>query len=37
VLRALHELGYRGWVGLECSPRGEALDAARAVARADQW
>lgn len=37
VLRALHELGWRGWVGLECSPRGEALDAARAVARADQW
>ena len=37
VLRQLHDLGYRGYVGLECRPRGSELDAARAVNRADQW
>lgn len=37
VLRQLHDLGYRGYVGLECRPRGTELDAARAVNRADQW
>ncbi|MBI5361685.1 MAG: TIM barrel protein [Planctomycetes bacterium] len=37
VLREAHELGFRGWVGLECSPKGDPLDAARAVARADRW
>lgn len=37
VLRELHELGYRGLVGLECSPReGEQLAAER-VAAADVW
>jgi hydroxypyruvate isomerase len=37
VLRELHELGYRGLVGLECSPRdGERLAAER-VAAADVW
>jgi hydroxypyruvate isomerase len=37
VLRHIHQLGYRGWVGLECTPQGEPVEAARAVARADQW
>ncbi|MBK7877589.1 MAG: TIM barrel protein [Planctomycetes bacterium] len=37
VLREAHELGFRGWVGLECSPKGDPLDAARAVAQADRW
>jgi hydroxypyruvate isomerase len=35
VFRELWELGYRGYVGLECSPSGSELEAARAVARAD--
>jgi hydroxypyruvate isomerase len=37
VLRQLHELGYRGHVGLECRPRKTELEAARGVNRADQW
>ena len=37
VLRELHALGYRGYVGLECRPLGDELAAARAVARADSW
>jgi hydroxypyruvate isomerase len=37
VLRQLHELGYRGLVGLELRPRKTELEAARAVNRADQW
>jgi hydroxypyruvate isomerase len=37
VLREAHDLGWRGWVGLECSPKGEPVDAARAVAQADRW
>ncbi len=37
VLRQLHDLGYRGYVGLELRPRQTELDAARAVNRADQW
>jgi hydroxypyruvate isomerase len=37
VLRQAHELGYRGYVGLECSPRGSELAAARAVHEADLW
>jgi hydroxypyruvate isomerase len=37
VLRQLHELGYRGYVGLELWPKTDELEAARAVARADQW
>jgi hydroxypyruvate isomerase len=37
VFKQLHDLGYRGYVGLECRPRGSEVDAARAVNRADQW
>ncbi len=37
VLRQLHDLGYRGYVGLECRPRRSEVEAARAVNRADQW
>ena len=37
VLKQLHDLGYRGHVGLECRPRGTELDAARAAHRIDQW
>jgi len=37
VLRAAFELGYRGFVGLECRPKeGEEL-AAKRVNQADQW
>ena len=37
VLRAAHDLGYRGFVGLECRPRENELAAARRVAAADVW
>lgn len=37
VLQELHKLGYRGHVGLECTPRKTEIEAARAVNRADQW
>ncbi len=37
VLRQAHELGYRGFVGLECRPKTTGLAAAKAVAQADQW
>ncbi len=37
VLQELEHLGYRGYVGLECSPRTSAIEAALAVHRADQW
>jgi hydroxypyruvate isomerase len=37
VLKQAHDLGYRGFVGLECVPKGDELTAAKAVARADQW
>jgi len=37
VLKQLHDLGYRGMVGLELRPRGTEVDAARAVNRIDQW
>lgn len=37
VLRELHELGYRGLVGLECSPRDGARTAAERIAAADVW
>ena len=37
VLRALSELGYRGFVGLECWPKVDAESAARAVWEADRW
>ncbi len=36
VLRQAYELGYRGYVGLECNPT-EELAAAKAVAKADVW
>ncbi len=37
VLREAYELGYRGYVGLECRPKTTELAAAQAVHRADQW
>ncbi len=37
VLRELHRLGYRGYVGLELVPAKTEVEAARAVNRADQW
>ncbi len=37
VLRQAYELGYRDFVGLECRPKGAEIDAAKAVAQADQW
>ena len=37
VLRQAYELGYRGYVGLECVPATDELTAARAVAKADVW
>jgi hydroxypyruvate isomerase len=37
VLRELHELGYEGYVGAECWPKGDVTAAARALARAGQW
>jgi hydroxypyruvate isomerase len=37
VLKQLHDLGYRGHVGLEFVPRTTEVAAARAVNRADQW
>ena len=37
VLREAWELGYRGFVGLECSPAGTPLEAARRVHEADVW
>jgi hydroxypyruvate isomerase len=37
VLRQAYELGYRGYVGLECRPKTTELAAAQGVARADVW
>lgn len=37
VLKEAYELGYRGYVGLECSPKTTELAAAQAVAKADIW
>ncbi len=37
VLRQAYELGYRGYVGLECVPKTTELAAARGVAAADIW
>ncbi|MBI3466471.1 MAG: TIM barrel protein [Planctomycetes bacterium] len=37
VLKHIYQLGYRGWIGLECTPKGDPIEAARAVARADVW
>jgi hydroxypyruvate isomerase len=37
VLRAAAELGYKGFVGLECRPKTDEKTAAENVAKADQW
>ncbi|MDP6445002.1 MAG: TIM barrel protein [Pirellulaceae bacterium] len=37
VLREALELGYEGYVGLECRPKTNELAAAKAVAAADVW
>jgi hydroxypyruvate isomerase len=37
VLREAYDLGYRGYVGLECRPKTTELAAAQGVARADDW
>ena len=37
VLQELATLGYDGYVGLECRPKGSEADAAAAVYRADNW
>ena len=37
VLRQAYELGYRGFIGLECRPKTTELAAAQAVAKADVW
>jgi hydroxypyruvate isomerase len=37
VLKAAYDLGYRGYVGLECRPQKDELTAARRVAAADIW
>jgi len=37
VLKEAYDLGYRGYVGLECRPKTTELAAARAVAKADVW
>jgi len=37
VLKEAHDLGYRGYVGLECRPRTTERAAAEAFAQADIW
>ncbi len=37
VFRELHVLGYRGWVGLECSPLEGEAKAAERVRQSDVW
>jgi hydroxypyruvate isomerase len=37
VLQQAYDLGYRGYVGLECRPKTDELSAARRVAAADVW
>jgi len=37
VLKEVYDLGYRGYVGLECTPKTTELAAAIAVAKADVW
>jgi hydroxypyruvate isomerase len=37
VLKEAYDLGYRGYVGLECRPKKGELAAAKAVAAADVW
>ncbi|MEZ6044877.1 MAG: hypothetical protein R3C11_04720 [Planctomycetaceae bacterium] len=37
VLKEAYDLGYRGYVGLECRPLTDELTAAKGVAAADIW
>jgi len=37
VLKEVYEVGYRGYVGLECWPLNDPITAAKRVAAADQW
>jgi hydroxypyruvate isomerase len=37
VLKEAHDLGYRGYVGLELNPQTTELAAALGCARADLW
>ena len=37
VLKEAHDLGYRDYVGVECSPLEDELTAARRLAEADLW
>lgn len=37
VLQAVHELGYDGYVGVECRPLESEVEAARAVGKIDRW
>ena len=37
VLQELARLGYRGYVGLECNPLNDPVEAAKRVAAADRW
>ena len=37
ILQELHELGYRGYVGVECRPATDEITAAKAVAAVDRW
>ncbi len=37
MLKEAYELGYRGYVGLECSPLNNSVEAAQRVALADRW
>ena len=37
VLKEAYDLGYRGFVGLECRPKTTELEAAKLVALADRW
>ncbi len=37
VLKEAYDLGYRGYVGLECSPLSDPVAAAQGVALADRW
>jgi hydroxypyruvate isomerase len=37
IYRQLRDLGYQGYVGVECRPSKSELEAARAVSKSDQW
>ena len=37
VLKAIHEIGFRGYIGLECRPKKGEEAAAWAVHKADEW